>query len=85
MTSSSLRGGSCPMTRQAIARHDLAPKQAVGVPSSHLDAAERESEGEWPVGAIWYDTERSRANASSVNEKETPCVAAACRVAITAL
>jgi hypothetical protein len=29
------------------------------------------------VGAIWYHgTERSRANAPSVNEKETPCVAA---------
>ena len=31
----------------------------------------------------YHGTERSRANAPSVKEKETPCVAAACRVAIS--
>ena len=74
-----------PMARQAMGRRVLGSQSAGPFISTQLGGRMRGCSRQSATLALpaYHGTERSRANAPSVKEKETPCVAAAGRVAIS--
>lgn len=74
-----------PMARQAMGRRVLGSQSAGPFISTWLRGRMRGCSRQSGTLALpaYHGTERSRANAPSVKEKETPCVAAAGRVAIS--